>query len=145
MPFETRVLVRFHHADIAGVMFYGNLFFFAHQVFEEFVVAAGFQWSEWFENPDWLVPFRHVEADYLKPKRPGRELVGKLWLEGMGETSITVRIRFFDQTGDLCSELRMVVVFTDKRAERKLPIPPGVRARLEPFLEAVPPSSAGSG
>jgi len=145
MPFETRIPVRFHHADIAGVMFYGNLLFFAHEVFEEFVVAAGFAWSEWFENPGWLVPFRHVEADYFKPKRPGRELVGKLWLERIGRTSLTVRVRFFDPAGDLASELRMVVVFTDKRAERTLSIPPEVRARLEPFLETVPPIEAGCG
>lgn len=139
MPFTTRLLVRFNHADSAGVMFYGNLYFLAHQVFEEFVTAAGFGWDEWFENPRWLVPIRRVEADYLKPKRPGRELEGRLWVEQIRETSFSFRVRFYDDTGDLSSDLKMVVVFTDRVTEKKIPIPPEVRARLEAHLDPAPP------
>jgi acyl-CoA thioesterase FadM len=139
MTFTTRLLVRFHHADSAGIMFYGNLYFLAHHVFEDFVIAAGFAWKEWFDNPEWQVPVRRVETDYVKPKRAGRELDAELWLERLGETSITLRVRFRDDVGDLCSELMLVGVFTDRKTGTKIPIPRHARERLEKHVEPVPP------
>jgi 1,4-dihydroxy-2-naphthoyl-CoA hydrolase len=135
MPFTTRVRVHFYHADSAGVMFFGNLYRLAHQVFEAFIVAAGFGWDEWFSNPAWLVPFRRVEADYLRPMRPGRDYEGRLSVERIGDTSFTVCIQFLEESGEPVSELRMVVVFADRGTEQKIPVPADVRERLIPFVE----------
>lgn len=142
MSFTSHLLVRFHHADSAGVMFYGNLYFLAHQVIEDFVLAAGFEWKEWFDNPEWTVPVRRVETDYVKPKRAGRELDAELWVERLGETSVTFRVRFRDDVGDLCSELVLVGVFTARATDTKIPIPQDARARLEKHVESVPPLDA---
>jgi len=139
MPFKTRVKIRFFHADSAGIMFYGNLYVLAHEVFEEFAVAAGFAWEDWFANPEMGIPFKKVDADYFRPHLPGTELEAHLYIESIGESSFVSRYRFFNPEGDLLSELRVVNVFMAYRTLSKMPVPEPVRRRLEPLVETAPP------
>ncbi len=134
--FKTRLLIRFHHADRARVMFYGNLYLLAHQVLERFVVeAVGLGWDEFFANPEWTAPFRRVEADYFRPHPPGREVEATLAIVSLGETSLTMRIDFHDLDGEHLSRLVAVNVFTDADATGKIPMPASIRAQLTPFVE----------
>lgn len=134
--FKTRLLIRFHHADRARVMFFGNLQLLAHQVLERFVVeAADIPWDEFFANPRWIAPFRRVEADYLRPHPPGREVEATLAITALGDTSMTMRIDFHDLDGEHLSRLVAVNVFTDAESKTKIPMPESIRERLTPFAE----------
>ncbi|MEN0058787.1 MAG: hypothetical protein AAGB31_08125 [Bdellovibrio sp.] len=63
--FRTKKTLTFKEADPAGIMFFGNIFGFAHDAFEEFIVAAGYSHREWFKQKDFLIPIRHTASDYL--------------------------------------------------------------------------------
>lgn len=56
--FRTKKTLTFREADPAGIMFFGNVFAIAHDAFEEFIVAAGYTYQEWFGQTDYLIPIR---------------------------------------------------------------------------------------
>ena len=84
----------------------------------------------WFQNPKWIAPLRHVEADFHRPLRGGEDYELELKILELKECSFTVSCRFF-QGETLHAELRHVHVFVDAKAGAKIPIPPQVRGVLD--------------
>ena len=138
MAFSRTVTIAFADADPAGILFYGRLLGIAHRVFEEFVVSelAG-RWEDWYANAEVITPVRHAESDFHRPLRPGRQYDAELVVSKMGVSSFEITTRFWDRAGaerHLCAETRVVHVFAHPSRFEKLPIPPGVRPRLEAHL-----------
>lgn len=134
--YRTQIKVRFGDADPAQIMYFGNVFDFAHTCFEEFIVAAGYTWAEWFRPTTNIVPIRRAEADYLAPFRPGEVYDVDVFVAQIRETSFQMGYRF-SQEGRPHGEVKMVHAVLDRQM-RKVPLPAEMRARLEPFLAEVP-------
>jgi acyl-CoA thioesterase FadM len=139
MPaFRRPVTVRFEEADARGILFYGRIQALAHHLYEDFVVPELVpRWEDYFQNDRVMTPIKHAEATFHRPMLPGRQYEGELVISGIGESSFEIRTRFVDRSaGDevLCAETRVVMVFTDPVAMRKVPIPSAIRARLEAHL-----------
>lgn len=138
MTFTRTVTVRFDEGDPRGILFYGRVQDLSHRVFEDFVVSELVErWEDWFLTEDFIVPIRHAEADYARPMRPGHTYRAELSVLKLGESSFDVRTRFHDlQDGQpvLCAETRVSHVFADPRRLRKIPIPSGLRERLQAHL-----------
>ena len=94
MHFHTEVTVKFYQIDAGGVLFYGNLFTMAHDAFESFLKALSIEWSSWFQNPEWGMPIRRTEAEYLKPMIGGETYRVEIQVQKLGETSFTLGYRF---------------------------------------------------
>lgn len=143
MIFRKKTRVQFSQVDAAGILFFGRFFALAHDAFEEWLLMMGFSWGAWFQNPDWLVPLRHVEADYFKPLRGGEEYEIEVSLVELKESSFQARFRFF-QGEALHAELRHFHVFVDPRFGGKIPIPGEVRRKLMDRIEPQDRASRGS-
>jgi len=136
MEYRTRKKVRYPLADCAGIMFFGNAFTAAHEVVEDFILDVGFSWPEWFDREDWGTPYRHVEADYVKPVLPGIEVTARLVVTRLGESSVGWRVRFEDDSGALLCEIRLIAATVDRRTMTKRALPAIVHERLSPYLES---------
>ncbi len=132
--FEYRV--PFDEADGEGIVFFGNYFRLVHRAFEDFVPTLGIPWEEWFKNPDWGVPLRHVESDYLKPLIPGMIFTVTINVEKIGESSVHFVYAVRDADGNPCANLKTSHVFVTrpKGAMKKMNIPESIRERLKPAL-----------
>ncbi len=131
--YQTKTRIFFRHADPGQIMFFGNLFEIAHDIVEEFVLAAGFEWDEWFANPTVVVPFRHVEGDYLRPLKAGQTYEVKLQILKLGTSSIQMELEFCqgDQVhGKVCT----TQVTVDPKTMTKVPVPEAYCERLRPYL-----------
>jgi acyl-CoA thioesterase FadM len=132
--FRRQVTVRFDEADARGILFYGRLQALAHRVFEEFVVSELVdRWEDWFLSDRFIAPIRHAEATFHRPMRPGHQYEAELTVAKVGDSSFDVRTRFVDLEPTepvVCAETRIVKVFADPAAMRKIPIPSAIRARL---------------
>lgn len=128
--------VSFDEADGEGIVFFGNYFRLAHRAFEDFMPALGIPWHEWFANPNWGVPLKHVECDYIRPLVPGMNISITINVESLGDSSAHFLYVVKDEAGEVCAKLKTSHVFVTrpKGAMKKLRVPDDIRKRLEPAL-----------
>src|SRR5690606_19080662 len=120
--FKSLVPLRFRESDPAGIMFFGQIFAWAHDAFEDFIVEAGLPWEQYFENKSYLIPIRHTEADYFAPFRPGRKYEGTTTVQALGNSSFTMKY-VFSSGSQKHAEVKMVHVCLDQQSHKPTPMP----------------------
>ena len=128
--FSYQFQLPFRYSDLAGVMFFGNIFDLAHDVFEKFLQSKDITWKEWFGNSHAAAPIRYAESDYRKPLIPGQDYTCEVEVLEMTTSSLSVQFSFLEDT-TLCACVKLVVVFTNFETKSKIPIPESLRARLQ--------------
>lgn len=124
--------VPFDETDGEGIVFFGNYFRLAHRALEQYLPLIGIPWAEWFKNPEFGVPLRHVEADYMKPLRAGDAYQVKIKVLEIGESSVHFEYEFTDPQGASLSRVKTSHVFVTRNGPmKKLSIPDSVRERLQ--------------
>jgi len=132
--FHTKTRIKFRDADPAQIMYFANIFSLAHDAFEEFIVAAGYRYEEWFSKTDHLIPIRHAEADYKSPFLPGQTYEVKVAVASLGTTSFKMKYEFI-QGSRHHATVYMVHAVLDPKTREKMPLPKVMRERLAPYLE----------
>lgn len=133
--FKTKKTLTFREADPARIMFFGNIFGFAHDAFEQFILEAGYTWKEYFQDPNFAIPLRHTEANYLAPFFPGETYDIAVTVASFGETSFKMKY-VFGQNGKTHAVVTMVHSVLDMKTKQKAAIPATMKTRLEKYLEA---------
>ncbi len=128
----------FDQCDPAGILFSGHYPLLAHRAIEEFVVHMGFSWGEWFQHPQYAIPLRHLEVNYLSPLRAGELYDWTVSLGDLGETSVPfkVEVRSVQDPSVVCAQIQSVHVFLDIKLKQKTAIPLEFRHKLEPFVSS---------
>lgn len=134
--FESSLKVKFRECDPAQIMFFGNIFAWSHDAFEEFIQAAGFQWSEWFKTKEYMIPIRATQASFETPFFPGEQYSVQAQVKALGTTSFTMKYRFLKPAGPVHAVVEMTHVVLDQKTKKPISLPSLIRERLEPFLEA---------
>ena len=127
----VRFTVAFDEADGEGIVFHGNYFRLAHRAFEAWLPQCGIAWHEWFKNPVFGVPLRHVEADFLSPLRPGDTFDVVITVQEIGRTSVHFNYEFRDASGKAAARLKSSHVFVSRKDMSKIEIPEDLRRRLQ--------------
>lgn len=134
IKFKSQIRIKFREADPAQIMYFANVFSLAHDVFEEFILAAGYKYQEWFSPDLHIVPIRHVEADYMAPLIPGQTYDVTAVVAHMGETSFKMAYKF-EQNAKTHAMVFMVHAVLDPKTKAKMTLPVAMRQRLNPYLE----------
>lgn len=138
MFFRQDLLIPFHLADPAGIIFFGHVFTLSHQVFEAFILdALQLPWREWFQNPDWIVPIKQADASYSTPLKAGEKSQITLQLAELRTNSFTVQTHFY-QSEQLACAVKTIHVFCQRSNHQKQAIPPSIRSQLELYLAHTP-------
>jgi len=127
-PFQTTLA--FDEADGEGIVFFGNYFRLAHRALEFHLPQIGIPWVTWFRHPEYGVPLRHVEADYMAPLRPGDTLNIEVGVTKLGDSSVEFIHRFTHADGKPAATVRTVHVFVSRKTFYKVQIPEDIRGRL---------------
>jgi YbgC/YbaW family acyl-CoA thioester hydrolase len=135
-PFRTTFTVKFRDADPAQIMYFGNLPHFAHDAFEEFIVATGYKYSEWFSKHEFMIPIRHLEVDYLAPLIPGQKYEISVDVAEIRQTSFKMRYTFSKNNKEH-GIVKMVHTVLDSASLNKVSLPEIMRQRLSKFLVTV--------
>jgi acyl-CoA thioesterase FadM len=133
--FYAKKTLTFREADPAGIMFFGNVFAFAHDAFEEFIVAAGYAHNEWFGKFEYIIPIRQTEANFLSPFLPGQTYQIAVSVAKLGETSFQMKY-VFSKENKTHAIVTMVHAVAHRENLTKMPVPVVIRQRLQPYLEA---------
>lgn len=128
MSFRATIPVRFQDVDAAGVLFFGRIFDYCHQAYEELIGSFGVDRAHYFAGADYLVPIAHAEADYRSPIRLGERVTVTIDVTRMGRASVRLRYRVTGAAAeDLRAEVMTVHAFVDRATMRPISIPEPLR------------------
>jgi 4-hydroxybenzoyl-CoA thioesterase len=128
--FEDTKVIRFHHCDPAGIVFYPQYFVLFNELVEDwFTHGLGVSFADQVVRERISVPMGRIECDFVGPSRIGDKLTFGLNVLALGSSSIKIRIK-----ATCGSELRVRATLTLVQASlvslRSVPISPGLRAGL---------------
>jgi YbgC/YbaW family acyl-CoA thioester hydrolase len=137
MAYEHRRRIHFHECDPAGIVYFGHVFTFCHEAYEELLRSGG-QPVEGLLRTDCVYPLRHVEADYSAPMRMGDLVTIRITLGKVSERSFRVEFALTSEAGALLAKAAHVHVAVDKATMRAVAIPEALRALLERHAAPAP-------
>jgi len=134
--FEKRQLIRFHHCDPAGIVFYPEYFVIIDELIEDWF-TEGMQTS--FADLHAIervgIPAARIEVDFISPSKIGDVLCLRLFVTRIGNKSFRLLVEAsVDEKVRLRAELVRVVASLD--GLQGIAIPDSLRARLAPYLVA---------
>ena len=132
-PFDTDKLIRFHHCDPAGIVFYPQYFVLFNELVEDwFNHGLDVDFASFHAVDRLGVPMVHIECDFLSPSKIGDTLRFRLAVKRIGTTSLTLAVEA--RSGeDVRVRATLIVVLASLDAHRPVPFPPELRAKLERY------------
>jgi 1,4-dihydroxy-2-naphthoyl-CoA hydrolase len=132
VSFEVAFPVRFQDVDAAGVLFFGRIYDYCHQAYEELWVSEGIDRAWVFSGAPFLIPIAHSEADYRAPIRHGERIRVRVEVTHVGRASFHLGYRVRGPAGeqDLRASVKTVHAFVGRDSMRPIPIPESLRVLL---------------
>lgn len=134
-PFECDKLIRFHHCDPAGIVFYPTYFARISDLFEDWMEGSlelSFQ-KRLVEN-QFSFPTVHIETDFKAVRKQGERIGLTLILTHVGNTSIRYTVVAHDKDVEIF-RARIVAVMMSKETSRPVALPPDIRRKFEAYRE----------
>ena len=134
MPFVRDKLIRFHHCDPAGIVFYPQYFVLFNELVEDwFNAGLGIDFATFHMERRLGVPMAHLECDFLAPSKIGETLSLALAVKRIGRTSVTLAVDGSAQ-GEPRVRATLVVVLASMETRRPVAIDDDLKARLGRFV-----------
>ncbi len=134
--FEKRQLIRFHHCDPAGIVFYPEYLVIIDELIEDwFTEGMNTSFADLHAIERVGIPAARIEVDFITPSKIGDVLCLRLFVTRIGTKSFTLMVEA--GVGDRV-RLRAVLVRVVASLDglHSIPIPDSLRAKLRPYLVA---------
>lgn len=133
--FECDKLIRFHHCDPAGIVFYPQYFVLFNELVEDwFNEGLGIDFARFHVESGLGVPMGSIECRFLAPSKVGDILRLSLSVSRMGTSSLELRVSG-QSAGETRVEARLTVVLASLQTRRSVPFTGELREKLEQYLE----------
>lgn len=132
--FRSRQLVRYSHCDPARIVYFARFFTLFDAALEDwFAEGLGCPRGDRVMERNLRLPSLVIGAEFRRGCRLGERLDFDLWLTHLGRSSLRLAL-----SGKVAEEERLRVAWTlcmvSRDPWKSVPIPPDLRARMEPFL-----------
>ena len=135
-PFVSEKLIRFHHCDPAGIVFYPQYFILFHELLEDwFNRGLGLDYADLISKARRGLPTAHIDCDFRIPSKIGDTVQMQLSVKRVGTTSLSLLVRVC-AGAEVRVTANQVLVLISLEDGSVLPIPPDLRQRFERFAEA---------
>lgn len=131
--FEKQQLIRFHHCDPAGIVFYPQYLVIFDELIEDwFNEGLGIDFAQFHVDQRIGIPAAHLNCDFLAPSKVGDVLTLRLEVLQLGRSSLRLRIEGVcgGQTRIRCEQVRVLAALDHLRS---VPIPDDLRQRLQRY------------
>ncbi len=93
-PFVSEKLIRFHHCDPAGIVFYPQYFILFHELLEDwFNRGLGVDYADFVSKERRGLPTAHIDCDFKVPSKIGDTVEMQLAVKRIGRTSLALSVR----------------------------------------------------
>jgi 4-hydroxybenzoyl-CoA thioesterase len=131
--FDDDKLVRFHHCDPAGIIFYPQYFILFNELVEDwFTRGLKVSFVDQVTKERVSIPMGRVECDFLAPSKIGDILRFSLRVERIGTSSIKLGIDV-RHGEELRVRATLTVVLASLTTLKSIPISTDLRRRLEQY------------
>lgn len=135
MLFKRKKLIRFHHCDPAGIVFYPQYLVLCNEIVEDWMAEGlGTSLQELLRVHNRGLPMRHLEAEYLLPGLQGDVLEFQLSVLRIGRTSLNFIIEAWGENG-LRFFCQQTVVWADMESLKPIAIEPEWREKFEQYMK----------
>ena len=129
--FQSEILVRFADCDPAQMVFYPRYLVMFNELVEDwFREGLKLPFSYYHLEQQHGLPTVHLEVDFVAPSRLGEVLTASLSVHTVGKSSIKLEILLRGPDGSERVRGKVVLVVTDLRSSRSIPIPDDLRAKI---------------
>lgn len=139
--FTIEERVRWGDVDAANIIFYGSYIRFFEIAETELFRSVGMPYGKIFDQLDIWLPRVHLECDFHRAARMDDLLEVSVYVGRIGTTSVRLNfeVRRKNEAGEIEKELmataHFVLVSTDRKNLKPLPIPEQLRMALAPYLQ----------
>jgi 4-hydroxybenzoyl-CoA thioesterase len=129
--FQSQLLVRFADCDPAQMVFYPRYLVMFNDLVEDwFREGLKLPFSYYHFEQQHGLPTVHLEVDFVAASRLGELLTATLTVVKVGKSSIGLDILLRGPDGSDRVRGKVVLVVTDLRSSRAIPIPDDLRAKI---------------
>jgi len=140
-PFRAEKLIRFHHCDPAGIVFYPQYFVLFHELLEDwFDRGLGIDYAEFVSRERRGLPTAHIDCDFVAPSKIGDTVEMRLAVRRIGNSSLTLDV-LVHAGEELRVTARQVLVLISLEDGSVLPIPPALRRRFALYQQPETPAA----
>ena len=139
MKFIIEERVRWGDVDAARIIFYGSYIRFFEIAETELFRAVGMPYGKIFDELDIWLPRVHLECDFHRAAQMDDLLEVSVYVGRIGTTSLRLNFEVRRKTEDgtiekdLMAAAHFVLVSTDRKDLKPLPVPDELRRALEPY------------
>lgn len=135
-PFERDKLIRFHHCDPAGIVFYPQYFVLFNELVEDWF-NDGLQqdYAAMVYEQRLGTPMVKLETEFLSPSQIGETLTLSLAVHKIGRSSLELEVQG-RSGGTARVRARLLVVLADVDRRRSVAIPEPLRERMQAYCVA---------
>jgi 4-hydroxybenzoyl-CoA thioesterase len=132
--FVREKLIRFHHCDPAGIVFFPQYFVLFNELVEDwFTHGLHEDYATMIAVDRVGVPMAHIDCDFVSPSKIGDVPRLELRVKRVGRSSLALYVEG-SAKGELRVKANLVVVFASLEGTRAVAIPGHVREHIERFL-----------
>ena len=141
--FTIEERVRWGDVDAANIIFYGSYIRFFEIAETELFRAVGMPYGKIFDELDIWLPRVHLECDFHRAARMDDLLEVSVYVGRVGTTSLRLNFEVRRKTEDgtiekdLMATAHFVLVSTDRKHLKPLPVPDELRRALEPYAASL--------
>jgi len=134
-PFESEVLIRFHHCDPAGIVFYPQYFVLFNELMEDwFNHGLEVNFALFHIRGRLGLPAVKVECEFLAPCKIGEILRLRLSVKRIGRTSLTLNIEGRGPGNEIRVQATLVVVLAELDTFRPAPLSGELLEKVQRFV-----------
>jgi 4-hydroxybenzoyl-CoA thioesterase len=133
MTFRVEKLVRFHHCDPAGIVFYPQYFVMFHEVLEDwFSVGLGIKYSDLIGEQRLGIPTVKMHVEFMAPSKLGDLLTFSLEVMKVGGSSVALRLSA-QKNEMLCVRIEQVIVLCNLDSLKPVHVSDILRTKMLSF------------
>ncbi len=132
-PFVSEKLIRFHHCDPAGIVFYPQYFTLFHELLEDWYNRGlKLNYAEMISSDRRGLPTAHIDCDFKIPSKIGDTVQMQLSVKRIGRTSLTIGVKVSagEEVRVVATQVLVLISLVDGAL---VPIPDDLRARFAEF------------